>query len=116
MIDVVIRKKNSKYVFPQIKEYSFRRFTMPHRLLPPALLTAAAVATAVAPEPVPDQAFVGPARSPTALRHLRQSAAWLDAVRPMMRLKIRRWLQFRLRKVGRDADGRSCRTIDPLLV
>ena len=90
---------------------------MPHRLPPLALPTAAAVATTVAPEPVPDQAFVGPAWSPTALRHLRQSAAWLDAVRPVMRLKIRRWLQFRLRKkIGRDADGRSFRTIDPPLV
>ena len=43
--------------------------------------------------PVPD-------RHPTALAHAKRGAKWKDAVRPKMRIKIRRWLQCQ-RKIRR---------------
>ena len=67
----------------------------------------------VSPSSAPTAIVAGPERPSTSIQHLKMSEAWIAAIKPQMRLRIRRWLRIRLRRrLGRAADGRPLHSVD----
>ena len=70
-------------------------------LSPPLPLAASALPLVLPPDNDASPVTFSPALLPVALDHQVQSQTWLNVIHPKMRLKMWRWLQFRLyRRIG----------------